>query len=82
MSNSELSLQKKKTGLIYIIGGAIIPIFPFYMFISYYQSLGLPFACSYYGWFSDCGLYATVWLVAEAVGVVLIVKGLIIRKNK
>ena len=39
-TESKLSYRKKKTrtGIIYIIIGALIPAFPFYMFISYYQS--------------------------------------------
>jgi len=82
MSNTELSPQKSQKGLIYIIIGALIPVFPFYMFISYYQSLGLPFACSYFGWWSDCGIYATIWLISEAIGITLITKGLFLRRKK
>jgi len=82
-TESKLSYQKKKTrtGIIYIIIGALIPAFPFYVFISYYQSLGVPFACSYFGWWSDCGLFAGIWLVFELIGIILIIKGLIDRKR-
>ena len=82
-TESKLSYRKKKTrtGIIYIIIGALIPAVPFYVFISYYQSLGVPFACSYFGWGSDCGLFAGIWLVSELIGIILIIKGLIDRKR-
>jgi len=80
---SKLSHRKKKTRirLIYIITGALIPAFPFYVFISYYQSLGVPFACSYFGWWSECGLYAAIWLFSELIGIILIIKGLLTQKR-
>jgi len=79
-------MVKKKTrkGIIYIIIGALIPVFPFYVFISYFQSLGIPYACSYFGWWSNCGLFAGIWLISELIGLVLIIKGLLTltkRKN-
>ncbi len=79
-------MVKKKTRkwIIYIIIGALIPVFPFYVFISYFQSLGIPYACSYFGWWSNCGLFAGIWLISELIGLVLIIKGLLIltkRKN-
>ncbi len=79
-SKTSIRFSSKKE-LIYIIVGALIPAYPFYAFISYYQSLGMPFACSYFGWFSECGLLAVIWLVAEAVGVALVIKGLLLWKN-
>ena len=74
------TLFQSRKNLIYIIVGALIPIYPLYVFISYYQSLGMPFACSYLGWFSECGFFATIWLVAEAIGVTIIIKGLLLKK--
>ncbi|MFQ5573892.1 MAG: hypothetical protein ACE5EJ_06540 [Nitrosopumilaceae archaeon] len=65
-----------KKEIIYIIIGALIPAYPFYVFISYYQSL-VPLDCGYFGWWSDCGLFAGIWLVAEAIGIILIIKGLL-----
>ena len=79
--NTELSHQKKKTGIIYIIIGALIPAFPFYLFISYYLSLGVPFACSDFGWWSDCGFFAGIWLFSELIGIILIIKGLHTQKR-
>ena len=83
MNNTEsrLSYLKIRKEIIYIIIGALIPVYPFYVFISYYQSLGIPFACSYFGWWSDCGLFAGIWLVSELIGIILIIKGLIDRKR-
>ena len=78
--NTELLHQKKKTGIIYIVIGALIPAFPFYVFISYYLSLGVPFACSNFGWWSDCGFFAGIWLFSELIGTILIIKGLFIVK--
>lgn len=80
MSNPEL-VQKSRLGTILIVIGAAIPAYPFYVFMSYYFSLDLVFACSYLGWWSDCGIYATIWLIAEGIGIILIIKGLMMRKN-
>jgi len=79
MNNTESRLSylmKTRKEIIYIIIGALIPVYPFYVFISYYQSLGVPFACSYFGWWSDCGLFAGIWLVSELIGIILIIKGI------
>jgi len=73
--------MKNRKEIIYIIVGALIPGYPFYVFISHYLSLA-PFDCGHFGWFSDCGLFAGVWLVAEAVGVGLIIKGLLLYEKK
>ena len=67
--------------IIYIVVGALIPAYPFYLFISHYLSLA-PFDCGHFGWFSDCGVYATIWLVAEAIGVSIIIKGLLLYFKK
>ncbi len=77
--NDSKVIQRSKNGLAYIIIGALIPVFPFYLFISHYLSLGMPFACIHYGWFSDCGLYAGIWLVTEAIGLCIITKGLFLK---
>ena len=79
--SSQRFLQKPRLGNILIVIGALIPAYPFYAFVSYYLSLNLAFACSYLGWWSECGMYATIWLVAESIGMILIIKGLIMRKN-
>ena len=77
-TESRLLYLKTRKDIIYIVVGALIPAYPFYAFMSFYQSLGEPFACIYLGWWSDCGLFAALWLVAESVGDVLIIKGLLL----
>jgi len=74
--------MKTRKEIIYIIIGALIPVYPLYVFISYYHSLGVPFACSYFGWWSDCGLFAGIWLVSELIGIILIIKGLLLLGKK
>jgi hypothetical protein len=74
--------QKPRTGISFIVVGALIPVVPFYIFISYYLSLDLAFACSYLGWESICGTYATIWLVSEVIGLIMIIKGLVVRQKK
>jgi len=81
-TESRLSYLKPRKEIIYIIIGALIPVYPFYVFISYYQSLGVPFACSYFGWWSDCGLFAGIWIFSVVIGLVLIIKGLLIRAKR
>ncbi len=83
MNNTEsrLSYLKIRKEIIYIIIGALIPVYPFYVFISYYQSLA-PLDCGYFGWWSDCGLFAGIWLVSELIGIILIIKGLLLLGKK